>query len=275
MTSHDLRCASPQVVEISQRPLRPAMLRSREAFLLVADSELWVWVGRRASKGEKQKAMLYAQSFLQGKQLPAHTPVTRVVEGAEPPRFASHFAAWPAPHVAAAAADEFGAAASARLFKDAAEAAVRGAPAALLPTGEGSGGELVAWRLEPTGGGVGGVGGGASLSRIPQAEVGQFSASHSYVLRYSWGGADAAGDRQHALYAWHGARSAATAERGVLETAAASRAAEEQARPRSNRAPLRSAEVPLLFFPPAAPLSPRRVRRGSCCACGRRSGPSV
>ena len=64
-------------------------------------------------------------------------------------------------------------------------------------------------------------------------------------------------------------------DRAPAAGSAASRAAEEQARPRSNRAPLRSAEVPLLFFPPAAPLSPRRVRRGSCCACGRRSGPSV
>ena len=65
-----------QVLEVGARgqPLQRELLRSTESFLLVSGARLWVWVGREAAGGERQKAMLYAQSFLQGKGNPKPNP---------------------------------------------------------------------------------------------------------------------------------------------------------------------------------------------------------
>ena len=64
------------MLEVGARgqPLQRELLRSTESFLLVSGARLWVWVGREAAGGERQKAMLYAQSFLQGKGNPKPNP---------------------------------------------------------------------------------------------------------------------------------------------------------------------------------------------------------
>ena len=83
-----------QVSEVCERPLRRSMLEATGCFILSFPRGLCVWVGREASKGERHKALLYAQSFLQGKKLPMWTPLCRVVEGSEPSLFTCHFTDW-------------------------------------------------------------------------------------------------------------------------------------------------------------------------------------
>lgn len=70
------------------------MLESTNSFILSVPGQMFVWIGKDASKMERQKSMLYAQSFLQGKDKPMHTPVVRVVQGSEPATFTSKFCAW-------------------------------------------------------------------------------------------------------------------------------------------------------------------------------------
>ena len=82
------------MTEIIQRPLRRSVLESTDSFILSVPGQMFVWIGKEASKMERQKSMLYAQSFLQGKNKPMHTPVVRVVQGSEPAIFTSKFYAW-------------------------------------------------------------------------------------------------------------------------------------------------------------------------------------
>ncbi|KAL3899252.1 MAG: hypothetical protein SGPRY_012675 [Prymnesium sp.] len=81
--------------QVAARPLMREMLDASDAFILVTAKELWVWVGSKAVKVQRDKAMVYAQSFLKGKKRDPRTPVTRVVQDAEPTLFTSRFVNWP------------------------------------------------------------------------------------------------------------------------------------------------------------------------------------
>jgi len=65
-----------QVLEVGVRgePLQREMLSSADSFLLVSGARLWVWVGRAAGAGERQKAMLYAQILSAGQGAAAVDP---------------------------------------------------------------------------------------------------------------------------------------------------------------------------------------------------------
>ena len=216
-----------QVLEMGARgkPLRREMLSSTESFLLVNGARLWVWVGREAVAGERQKAMLYAQSFLQGKGLPLWTPVTRIIEGAEPAAFTACFDAWRTPLTraddAGASTTSVGAAGGPTVAPRRGDAEVeRDAEVRRAPAADAGTAELVAWQLPATEEG--------QLVPLTACDVGQFCCTKAYLVRHSWG---VAGARRHALYAWHGASSAAAAaERGRSGAAtAAAEAAEDMA----------------------------------------------
>lgn len=75
------------------------MLVSDDCFILDADSEIFVWVGKGATPAERKESMIYAQKYLTEKKKPSHTPITRVVENAETPLFKSKFKVWPQPAI--------------------------------------------------------------------------------------------------------------------------------------------------------------------------------
>jgi hypothetical protein len=88
-----------QCTEIAERPLRYDMLRSEDAFVLDLGNELFVWVGRGATAGEKAGAMQKAQEFLSQQERPAWTPITRVVDRGETALFKQNFRGWPDPAI--------------------------------------------------------------------------------------------------------------------------------------------------------------------------------
>lgn len=55
---------------------------------------IWVWVGCKASSKERTEAMRNAQGFVKKKGYPSNTPVTRVVDKAEPTEFKVLFTSW-------------------------------------------------------------------------------------------------------------------------------------------------------------------------------------
>ena len=83
--------------EVLGRPLTRAMLASSDVHLLALPGELWIWIGAEVNAETRQKAMLYAQSFLHGKGRSPSTPISRVVESAEPAIFTSRFVNWHVP----------------------------------------------------------------------------------------------------------------------------------------------------------------------------------
>jgi len=58
-------------------------LDTNDAFILDNGSEIFVWIGKKASADERRLAMQYAQKYLQDNNRPAFLPISRVIEGGE------------------------------------------------------------------------------------------------------------------------------------------------------------------------------------------------
>lgn len=84
-----------QVQEVGAVPLKREMLDSDDCFIVdQSGAALFAWIGKKATKQEKDSAMKYAQDFITQKKYAQWTPITRVVEGGETPLFKANFAEW-------------------------------------------------------------------------------------------------------------------------------------------------------------------------------------
>jgi len=54
---------------------------SNDVFIVDANIEIFVWVGKGASQSEKSQCMKYAMSYLADQKKPATTPITRIIDG--------------------------------------------------------------------------------------------------------------------------------------------------------------------------------------------------
>lgn len=71
------------MTEVASGKISKSMLDTNDVFLVDNGGvSLFVWVGSGASKDERSKAFHYANDYIQKNNLPAHIPVSRVVEGA-------------------------------------------------------------------------------------------------------------------------------------------------------------------------------------------------
>jgi len=84
-----------QVTEVGRNPLSKEMLDTNDCFILDADSELFVWVGKGATKDERKESMIRAGEYLKQNNRPAWIPISRVPDGGETPLFKSKFKTWP------------------------------------------------------------------------------------------------------------------------------------------------------------------------------------
>jgi len=66
-------------------------LDSNDVFILDVGPEVFTWVGKGATKEEKNKALGFAQQYLKDQGRPEYTPISRVLEGGEPNTFNMHF----------------------------------------------------------------------------------------------------------------------------------------------------------------------------------------
>merc|ERR1712172_286323 len=68
-------------------------LDPNDAFLVSAGAlGIWVWLGRKATKGERQSAMQLGEKFIRENGLPPQTALTRTFQNGEPEEFKSLFA---------------------------------------------------------------------------------------------------------------------------------------------------------------------------------------
>jgi len=197
-----------QITEVVGRPLKRSMLDPDDAFILAAPSEVWIWIGSRAAKVEREKAMVYAQSFLKGKKRPPWTPVTRVVQGAEPTLFTCKFVNWAgvqpvsfnAPgtvssgRVAHVSDNRSAADVAQGMVADpqsmAAFAAARAAESTKLLPPDGVDGTLRIWRVNAF-----------KKQELPRDLHGLFYAGDTYIVHYSY---VVRSREMHLLYHWHG-----------------------------------------------------------------------
>jgi len=71
--------------------LKHSHLDSKDVFILYTGAQVYAWVGKHASLGEKKRALLFAQEYVTKANLPAYTTVARVLEGGENEVFSSFF----------------------------------------------------------------------------------------------------------------------------------------------------------------------------------------
>ena len=83
------------LTEVKDGPLMQDDLKSDDSYLIDNGSHgIWVWIGKKASLGERREAMRNGQGFIKAKQYRADTQVTRVIDGGEPAEFKTLFKAW-------------------------------------------------------------------------------------------------------------------------------------------------------------------------------------
>lgn len=78
---------SLEISEAGRGALKKSMLDSNDVFIVDIGHQIFCWVGSGASKNERRKGMKYATDFLSNQNRPLHTPVIKVIEGAEPRDF--------------------------------------------------------------------------------------------------------------------------------------------------------------------------------------------
>ena len=70
-------------------------LDANDAFLVSAGAlGIWVWLGRKATKEERQSAMQLGEKFIRENGLPPQTALTRTFQGGEPEEFKSLLQIW-------------------------------------------------------------------------------------------------------------------------------------------------------------------------------------
>jgi len=72
-----------QFTEVATDKVRKPMFDGNDVFIFDAVSEVFAWVGKKASPQEKRLALQYAQDYLVHYKRPAWLPISRVLEGGE------------------------------------------------------------------------------------------------------------------------------------------------------------------------------------------------
>jgi len=71
--------------------VKKSLLDPNDAFIFDAGNHIYVWVGSKASVGEKKYAMKYAQEYMRTYQRPAILPITSIPQGRESDSFNKAF----------------------------------------------------------------------------------------------------------------------------------------------------------------------------------------
>jgi len=81
-----------KMTKVGEGAVKKSMLITDEVFILDIGHTIYSWIGKGASKAERANGIKFATDYL--KSVPSrsqHTPITRVMEGAEPRGFLSEF----------------------------------------------------------------------------------------------------------------------------------------------------------------------------------------
>jgi gelsolin len=71
--------------------VKKSLLDTHDVFILDTGYEVFAWIGKQASAGEKKVAMQYAHDYLIKNNKPPHLPIARVLEGGENESFEQAF----------------------------------------------------------------------------------------------------------------------------------------------------------------------------------------
>lgn len=75
---------------VAEGDIPRAKLDAADAFVLDAGAEVFVWLGKNSSAGERKGALQYAQDYLVKYNRPVYLPITRILQGGENEVFNSY-----------------------------------------------------------------------------------------------------------------------------------------------------------------------------------------
>jgi len=81
-------------LKFSEVEPRQSSFDSSHVFIFDVGHQVYTWVGRHATAADRAAGLHYAQLYIKQSQLPAFTPITRVVEGGEDELFESSLEGW-------------------------------------------------------------------------------------------------------------------------------------------------------------------------------------
>lgn len=179
------------IEEVGSGVLKKEMLDTNDAFILDTSQQIFVWVGKKATKEEKNGAWNLAQKFITDKGYPAWTPCSRVVEGGETPVFIQQFPAWPKPEGGASfQRSANNVAKTVKKDVDVGKMLNQERPEKQKSVDDGTG-KLEVWRVE-----------NFDKAPVDKATYGQFYQGDSYVMLYTYN--DKAGKENYIIYYWQG-----------------------------------------------------------------------
>ena len=162
-----------------------SLLDTNDTFILDAGDTIFVWVGKGATKEERNKSMSFAEDFIKNEGRPTHTKIIRVPDGGETPAFKSFFSVWDPPRIldakeakAAPPADDTSVSDLVKAKKQAEEKLVD------------LNGKVRGWRINKL-----------NKEEVPANELGQLYQGDSYLIQYTYSNK---GKEQHIVYMWQG-----------------------------------------------------------------------
>uniref|UniRef100_A0A336MY83 CSON002905 protein n=1 Tax=Culicoides sonorensis TaxID=179676 RepID=A0A336MY83_CULSO len=191
---------SLKIDTISEKPLKQEMLKTDDCFILDTGTGIYVWVGKKATKQEKEKSMAHAQTFLTTKKYPSWTQVHRTVEGAETAPFKQYFATWRdhgASHsrlIRAAINSDIESGVKNEIDDQTLQSLKKSGGHALGFMPDQGNGEPTIWLVQD-----------AKLSLVPREAFGIFFGGDSYVIKYAY--KNKQGQQRFLVYYWLGQES--------------------------------------------------------------------
>jgi len=77
--------------KIAEGSIKKSHLDPKHVLIFDAGPQVFAWIGSGASVEERHKSLRYAEAYLQDQKLPLHTPIARILAGAENEVFLSFF----------------------------------------------------------------------------------------------------------------------------------------------------------------------------------------
>jgi advillin len=200
-SSSDLKVEN---VTPSSGVLTKDILKPEDVFIVDVGSEVFAWVGKDASQGERRNAVAVATNYLKQNNRSLHTPITRVVHGGEPPVFTSLFKAWTTPKALDFSRQQSqGVAITSQKTLDVGSLLASSRSEEDIgvdPKHEGKH-EVKIWRIE-----------NMAKVEVPEAQYGNFYGGDSYVILHVV--KPPSGKQSEVIYFWQG-RSSTTDEKGA------------------------------------------------------------
>jgi hypothetical protein len=154
---------------VAEGKLEKKMLDEKDCFIVDTGNEIFVWVGKGATKQERAKSMEHAAEYLKQNNLPSWLPISRVAQNGETPAFKGLFV-WPAEAPAKKGGEK-----KEEKKKDDTSALYGKGQAEEEKMVDKGDGKIELWRIN-----------NFKTVDVPKQQVGQFYAGDSYILLYTY-----------------------------------------------------------------------------------------